>query len=391
MVFSRLSRCRGKRGVLVLLLALLSACATAPGSSSTSISPTPGPTISGKGSATITPGVPPTGWVRMLAGLRVTDLAAAQGMVASAAQQGRIAGCALPAGLPPQEAVPTFVLSDDAGKTWQTHRIKGAPATNSCTILADSQQRDTFVVDLPDRMMITTNGGLTWTSLASSSSVTPSYANGLVGGYLFGFVVLQGSMNVHLAQISIAGGAWRILDTNLPQGAALDSQVPFAVDPDDPATIFVCLILERGERAVAATRNGGASWQIVQRLPDAHRIAIWTAHRHQVFVEQLLGVDTKYQLYYSNNDGATWQGIGLHYKSGGESLYISPDGNIMSKTGIDASRYNLFTLDPATGSFALLGTYALGPNLFVGVLVNGAAPALILANMFNTFALYLSK
>lgn len=369
---------------------LLSACSTGNGSSSIGIAPTPGPT-SGKDLATATPHVPPPGWVNMLPGWRVTDLSGVQGLVASAAQPGRIAGCALPAGLPPRSAVPTFVLSDDAGKTWQTFSITGAHATNSCTILADTQQRDTFVMDSQGMIMITTNAGLTWTSLASSSSVTPSYATGLVGGYLFGFVVLQGSTDVHLAQISIAGGAWGILDTNLPQGAVLDSQVPFVVDPDDPATIFACLILERGERVVAATRNGGASWQIVQRLPDAHRIAIRTAHHHQVFVEQLNGKDTRYQLYYSKDDGTTWRGIGLHYKSGGESLYISPDGHIMSETGIDASRYNLFTLDPATGSFALLGTYALGPNLFVGVLVNGAAPVLILANMFNTFALYLSK
>lgn len=386
--FSR--RHRRKYGLFIILLMLLSACSTGNGSSSTGNAPTPGPT-SGKDVATATPHVSPPGWVNMLPGWRVTDLSGEQGLVASAAQPGRIAGCALSAGLPPQEAVPTFVLSNDAGKTWQTRNIIGASATNSCTILADTQQRDTFVLESPDRMMITTNAGLTWTSLVSSSSVIPSYAYGLVGGHLFGFVVLQGSLNAHLAEIPISGGTWRILDANMPQGAVLDSQIPFAVDPDNSATIFAGVMLDQGERAVIATRNGGASWQVVQKLPDAHRIAIWTAHRHQVFVEQLNGKDTRYQLYYSKDDGVTWQGIGLHRKSGGESLYISPDGNIMSETGIDASTYNLFTLDPATGSFALQGAYALEPNMFVGVLVNGTAPALILADMFNTFALYLPK
>jgi len=327
----------------------------------------------------------------MLPGLRVTALAGEQGLAVSAAQPGRIAGCAFPAGLPPQEAVPTFVLSNDAGKTWQTRNIIGASATYSCTILADTQQRDTFVVELPDRMMITTNAGLTWTSLVSSSSVIPSYAYGLVGGHLFGFVVLQGSLNAHLAEIPISGGTWRILDANMPQGAVLDSQIPFAVDPDNSATIFAGVMLDQGERAVIATRNGGASWQVVQKLPDAHRIAIWTAHRHQVFVEQLLGIDTKYQLYYSNNDGATWQGIGLHYKSGGELLYIGWDGSILTETGIDATTYHVFALNPTTGRFAWLGTYALGSGLVMGVMVEGATPALILAGMSDTFALYLRK
>ena len=122
------------------------------------------------------------------------------------------------------------------------------------------------MVELPDRMMVTTNAGLTWTSLMSSSSVIPSYAYGLVGGHLVGFVVLQGSLNVHLAEISINSGAWRILDTNLPQGAVLDSQVPFAVAPDDSATIFAGVLLDQGVRAVIATHDSG-SWRIVRKLP----------------------------------------------------------------------------------------------------------------------------
>ena len=364
---------------------LLSACSAGHGSSN---SPTPGPTLS-KGSATATPHVPPSGWINVLPGLRVTNLAGEQGLAASAAQPGRIAGCALPAGIPSQEAVPTFVLSDDAGRTWQTRSITGASATKSCAILADTQQRDTFVVEGPDRIMVTTNAGLNWTSLVPSSSVTPSYAYGLVGGHLFGFVVLQGSSNVHLAETPIANGAWRLLDADLPQGAIIDSQIPLAVDPDDPATIFAGILLDQGGRAVVATHDSGASWHVVLKLPDAQRIAIRTAHQHQAFIEQLIGKNTRYQLYYSKDDGTIWRGIGLHYKSGGESLYIDPDGTIMSEAGVDATTYNLFALDPATGSFTRQGTYALGPGLNMGVLVNGATPVLILAGMFNTFALYL--
>ncbi|HET8905739.1 MAG TPA: hypothetical protein VFN11_02110 [Ktedonobacterales bacterium] len=238
-------------------------------------------------------------------------------------------------------------------------------------------------------MMVTTNAGATWKRLQSSSQFIASVAMALAGGHIFGIVLPQDS-DWRLAELSIHGGAWRMLDTTMPHGALFDSQIPVGVDPDDPATMYADVQLNNIS-SIIATHDGGVSWRVVQKLPGAQRVSIWTTHRHQVFVEQIVGQDVTYQMYYSKDSGATWHGIGLHYKGGGEPVYVGADGDIVvTRTAYSATSDNLFTLDPNTGVFTLLGTYPLPPGLTFGSVIEGATPALILGSMSDTFVLYLS-
>jgi hypothetical protein len=124
-------------------------------------------------------------------------------------------------------------------------------------------------------------------------------------------------------------------------------------------------------------------------MPSARRVTIWTAHRHQVFVEHLDGQDAAAQFFASADGGVTWQPIGLHYRTGGELMYIGANGRIVTQTSVDAATYHLFALDPATGGFSLIGAYALGAGAPIGVVVEGAASAFIYAKADATYRLAL--
>lgn len=76
----------------------------------------------------------------------------------------------------------------------------------------------------------------------------------------------------------------------------------------------------------------------------------------------------------------------------GEDIFISPGGRIVTRvvlnpSMVDPTENNLFTLDPATGTFALLGERVpLGPGAYLGVVVDGPAPAFIDCTVERTYA-----
>lgn len=163
-------------------------------------------------------------------------------------------------------------------------------------------------------------------------------------------------------------------------------QLTFAVDPNDLETLYAATTVNN-ILTIFATGDGGAMWRPSLKVPSAHRATIWTAHRHQVFVEQLDGQDAAAQFLFSADGGATWRASGLHYRAGGESMYIGAEGHDVTQTSVDAATYRLFTLNPATGIFASVGTYALGSGAPIGMVVEGDTTAFIYATSDGTYRL----
>ncbi len=326
--------------ILCLLLAIgatfLVGCTTT--SSDTSHSPTPGPT--GGLLATATPVPPPVGWSQVLPGKRFIGPSGETGLVASGAKPGRLAGCALPAGLYTR-ANPSFVISDDAGRTWQTRNIPSAEPMDTCLLLADTQEPDTFALGSGDasELRVTKDAGHTWFRLAAPSGQVIPIVSGrlaLVAGHLIAMIHPDGAGQWHLAEVSLDTGSWQVLDARLPGVRPEDSQaghtsplLAFEVDPSTPTTIYAATMIT-DVVTLFATRDAGQSWHKVLELPSAKRVAVWTATGHRVFMEQLEGKDTEYQFFSSLDGGATWQGIGLHARGGGEQIYIGPQGRIVT-------------------------------------------------------------
>ena len=370
---------------LVVLIAVLTGCSPWLGGQQTKTTPS-----IDKSAAS------PQGWITILSGMRFTDAYGAIGLVASAARPGRIAGCGLaaPAG---KAAIPTFVFSDDSGRTWHISPIKGAQATKGCYLFADTQQPDTFaaVTELDSgsvSLAVTNDVGRTWHRLAIPTEfgfgMDPA-GNHLVGGEFFALIHPKGSSDFHVVETSIGGTGWRTLDETLPTAVWDRSQLAFAVDPDDSATLYAATTVN-GILTIFSTSDKGATWHPTLEVPSAHRIMIWTAHWHQVFVEQLAGEDAAAQFYFSEDGGATWMPSGLHYRAGGESMYVGAAGHIVTQTSVDATTYHLFTLDPFSGRFSLLGTYVLGAGASIGVVVEGVSTAFIYAKSDGTYRLSLA-
>lgn len=354
-----------------------------------------------KGAATTPSGQPadaasPEGWTSILKGIRFTDAAGAVGLVASAARPDRVAGCGLTS-RPGISAIPVFALSDDGGRTWQTRPIPGAPAIKACYLFADTQRSDSFAVvwnaASSPALAVTSDAGRTWRSLAIPSGFgfgLGRSGNNLIGGHFFAVVRPEGAADFHLAETAIDDGRWTILDEKLP-GVVIDhSQLVFTVDPDDTATIFAVTLLSQ-VLTVVVTHDGGATWRTVLKVPSAHRLALWTTYHHGVAVEQLDGQDAAAQFFFSIDSGFTWQPSGLHYRVGGELMYIGASGRIITQTSIDAAKYNLFTLNPTSGDFSLLGTYDLGPGAPIGVVTDGSSPAFLYGKSDGTYRLPLAR
>lgn len=335
----------------------------------------------------------------MLNGERFTGGSGEQGLVASAARPGRLVGCALPAGGWFPRGVPAFVLSDDGGLTWRAYPIPGAPSSESCTVLADTQQADTFLIWLPvGAIFFTLDAGVSWHSLDLPPGTVP-HPYSLVAGHLLAATTTPGAANWHLRATFLSSdgnSGWQQLDANLPDlhfpqsgPNYVNEPQAIATAPDDPAHIYIITSNDAGVMQVYATRDSGQSWQLLYELPTASRVALWTALNQRVYVEDLEDRDSpSYQFFYSADDGAHWLGVGMHLRTGGESVWISPGGRIVTRVEDSATEDNIFTLDPTTGSFALLDSaVALGPGAYMGVVVDGSAPTFIYGTALDTYAL----
>jgi hypothetical protein len=394
---------------LVLCLLLFTGCSLLGGTHTPAprATQTSGASGTGESSAVFIPGhmstkTPPQGWQRILNGQTFTDQIGEHGLVASAARPGRLAGCALPASQPDDApAHPIFALSDDAGRTWQPYTIPGAPTTRMCLVFADTQQPDTFAITLHEGdkppTYITTNAGQTWRTLTPPPGDVMHDLINLTGGTVLATVSTPTFQNWHLAETILSpngNSAWQMIDATLPDlypaqyPGYLNAPQAIAVDPDNPAHIYVVMaaVAAAGDVLYATNDNGG-SWQRLYQLPTANRIALWTRTPHRVYLEDLDDrAPTTYQLFYSADDGAHWQGIGLHTQQG-EDIFISPHGSIITFMELDAATGTFFSLNPTTGVFTKRITSVILNGPFIGVIVDGPAPAFIYADQTNTYTL----
>jgi hypothetical protein len=187
-----------------------------------------------------------------------------------------------------------------------------------------------------------------------------------------------------LLQLDLDTGIWRTLNQALPNSQYIP--LVAAVDPEEPATIYVEGVIG-STLTIYRSLDRGVSWQAVLSIPTAHHIAIYTLSNHRVLVEQQDGQDTPTPLHYSSNRGAIWQGIAMHYNGGGEFLFASPHGRIITATAADATTRRRYELDLVRGAFSMLGSYILGSGAPVVAVVDGTAPALLYATTDHVWRL----
>lgn len=361
---------------------------------------TPAPTsqaLSGLPVGQLDPAPPPSGWQRLRSGVRFTDQTGDPGLVASEARPGRLAGCALATGAPNSPSVPTFVLSDDAGQTWQVRHIRGALPNTVCRVSADTMQPDTFAIESqgsgngePNQTFITTDAGQTWQTVDPGCS-GPVFLTALVAGTIFAGICSSGQPAI--AQVSGSRvSAWQHINL-APPGLSVDNTVVdgIAIDPDDPTRIYAAITEGRFDTRLYSSSDGGNSWHVAHEWATAQRVALWTAQGHQVFVQDLADMQVQSALFfYSPDGGTTWHGIGLHDRTGiGESIYVGPTGRVLTAygatSGPNPTSRNLFSLDPTTGDFSLLTNLDSLPNQVLGVIVDGASPRFIYASQTDTY------
>lgn len=322
----------------------------------------------------------PPGWTTVFSKLEFTSASTRGGLVASAAQPGRVVGCGMSVPTSKPAAPPTFILSDDSGQTWQTRAVPGLPSSAGCTVFADTVQPNTFALVLATTpnvpMYFTRDTGATWQTLDAVPEGDSPSPIALVNGQLLAASNPPGMNSWRLLEASLNTRSWQVLNQALPNSEYIP--LVAAVDQEDSATIYVDGVVG-SVLTIYRSSDSGATWHAVLALPTAHHIALLTMTRHRIVAEQLDGQDTDQPLYYSSNGGATWQGMALHDKSGGEVLSVSPQGRVITKTSADATSDRLYTLDPTTSSFTPLGAYVLGPGAPLAAVVDGPAPALLYA------------
>ena len=310
--------------------------------------------------------------------------------MASAARPGRVIGCGMRTPINQPASPPAFEVSDDGGKTWQARVISNLPSAHGCVVFADTLQPDTFALmpDVPgDPLFFTRDAGASWQTLSPPPGGVAPRPFGLVGGQLFGVAQPAGASAWQLMRASLATGTWQTLTQALPHSEYIP--LATAVDPEDPTRLYVDGVVG-SVLTVYRSTDSGASWSAVESLPTAHHLTLYTARQHQVFAEQLDGTDTDHPLVYSADGGTTWQGIALHQKSGGDSLWISPQGRVISATQLNATTGTLYTLDLAHDTFTTIGTYALGQGPVLAASVDGSVPALLYATPDHTWRLPLN-
>ncbi|MEO7001215.1 MAG: hypothetical protein ABI068_05400 [Ktedonobacterales bacterium] len=241
---------------------------------------------------------------------------------------------------------------------------------------------------------VTMNAGVTWRELAYGSN-SDVYVIGLTNGVALAYISsstpsLPAPHGLAEATLTAHGAdPWRMVYANIPGlNAATTAFETVAMDSGDPSQLYVAMSTGAFGVTVYAITNAGASWQSVLRVSTAINVLLWTANNHKVFLEVYWGQDVLYQLYYNANGAATWSGIATHYRDGGEEIYCSPSGRLVSvtvqsvvapqsPTDSGTNVENFFTLDPATGAYTLIGTYPFGSGVSLGVVVDGPTPTFI--------------
>lgn len=345
----------------------------------------------------------PPGWHQVLPGERFTGNSAEAGLTASPARPGRLAGCALPVNSL-NAARPVFVLSDDAGYTWQTYHILGVTPFLSCTVLADTQQPDTFVLGpgtivgppgggplIGAATYLTTDAGRTWRPLAGPHGeiINPT---GLVAGHLLAYLYNSATGVWRVAERA-PNGTWQLVDATLPglfppgapPGFAQPPQAA-AVDPGNPAHIYATMPSGPSGITLYITTDAGSSWHARYQWPMSTSMALWTVGGNRVYAEDLSASPGRTALFFSADGGVTWHGSGIAApvapgEDNSDLLFVGPTGRAIVISGPQ-----IFALDPAIGAFTPLGSLPhFGFALFTCAIVEGANPALLCGDGGDTY------
>ena len=354
----------------------------------------------------LTPGTPgvgvaPAGWRRVLNGQTFSDSTAANGMAVSHARLAQLAACALPVN--PSGGRPVFLLSNDGGRTWQSHAILGgASHWQTCFMLADAQLANTFALEIGSeagpnggisQVELTTNAGRTWRVVAPPPGFQVGiYATGettLDDGTLLAVLASQSPTHNEFARLT-PDGVWHNLSNSLPDlhnAVTGADQVPgsVTVDPSNPNRILIAQTAPQGT-AIFLSDDAGATWRPVYSLPSSLVVRLWSGPAQRFYAQDVIhNVATATQFFYSADGGETWVGSGLHANgayASDDSVFVSPSGRVLT-----AWNGQFFTLNPATGVFALLGAVpAFASGILSCVIVEGPSPSLVCTGGADTFA-----
>jgi hypothetical protein len=336
----------------------------------------------------------PQGWYRVLNGQQFAAQGAVFAMVGSQSRQGNLIGCSLPARA--ASAPPVLVLSSDGGHTWQSRRIPGAAPLSLCSVVADSEQPDTYVVgpgafgsNLPPTIYETIDGGAAWHALAPPSGYEISViaaSTTFVNGYFFTYLNPTAGGSPRFAELP-PEGAWRMLDEHLPyaltQGAPenfYNTPEAFSVDPADPTHIYAAM--DTGPEGVSlfSTQDSGITWKQVYRLPTSTRVAVWTASDSRVYIQDQIDYGVANQFFASADGGATWAGAGLHNR-GADQIFVGPDGRVITLYG-----GSVFNLDPMSGVFTKLGAAPTFRSYSLCAMSSGTSATLVCGDGYDTYA-----
>lgn len=349
---------------------------------------------------TLGTGDTPAGWRRLLNGQSFTDSTGENSIAATPARPGRLAACALPAGV--THGRPVFLLSDNGGSAWQSRAIPDVGAHwQTCLTLADAQLANTFAVEVGEAggsnggvslVELTTNAGQTWRVLPPPSGYQVTvYAQGettLVDGTLYADLRSSSLTQDEFARLT-PDGVWHNLNNTLPfvHAPAGQNQEPSAVTVD-PTNADRVLIAQPTAHGVTTflSNDAGTSWRAVTSWPTSLKVALWPGPAQRFYAQDVVdSASTSAQFFYSRDGGVTWVGDGLHTHgaySSVDRVFVSSGGRVL--TAWDGQ---FFTLDPATGVFATLSAApTFDSGVFTCIISEGASPTVICAGQSDTFA-----
>lgn len=348
--------------VAVLLSSLLAQFAPSHRSGLTS-STTPAPT----GLATTSGLFVPAGWKQVLPGLILSDFSHPDALVASPAQPGRVAACALPPHPWPEMRAPLFVLSDDGGRTWQQWAIPVVGMIWSCDLRGDTLDPNTYALSVShitqgraegyDETAVTHDGGHTW-SLESAPA----------------------SMDYPCATLL------RLL--KLPEWVEVDS---CAVDPSDPTHVYAITATSASAEwrglSLYETRDGWSSWRLLHTWGTAVRLMGFHYTSSALYVADNQDSGGGQGVYRSADAGATWKKLPLTSPLSTID-YFGPTGRLLA-----AHFPQLFQIDPTTGNPTLLGEApvtqesngSVGGVISAVAICEGSQPSLVVSGPYGTF------
>lgn len=326
---------------------------------------TPGPTTA---TGIFAPGLTvPASWKRVLPGLILSDFSHYDTLITSAQQTDRVAACALPSHPWPQMAPPTFVLSDDGGRTWEQRAIPVVGMVWSCDLRGDAFDPDTYALSVthivqgkaggPDQTVVTHDGGRTWR--LESPPVRMDYSC------------------VPLLQ-----------RLGMPQWVEVDA---CAVDPSDPAHLYAITATAASAPghglSLYETRDDWRSWRLLHTWSTAERLMEFHFTTSALYVVDNQDLGGEQGVYRSGDGGATWKRLVL--KSPVSTVnYFGPTGRLLA-----TAFPQLFQIDPTTGAPTSLGEMPVidegngevGGVISAAAICEGNQPSLVVSGPFGAY------